>query len=315
MRILIHRILLVASLVAGSARADTALDQAKSHIRTATELYDDNDFRGALVEFQRAYELVPSFRILFNIAQVDMQLQDWGGAFTAYTHYVKEGGPDIPAARLAQVNAEIERLRARIGFLVVQTATGAQVLVDDAAVGYAPLPEPVAVSPGSHRVTVDIPGRGAITRAFEVAARQSVLAALTVDPPRLAPVDLSAPAAAVVPPPAGPRSRTPVYLAWSITGGLAIGAGAFAVLARGDANDLAAMRATYGVTGDQLTAQRGRTVRDAAIADVFTGAAVASAGVALYLTVTRRGGDDHPPRERAVQLQIAPRGVAIAGSF
>jgi hypothetical protein len=311
---MILRVLLIASLVAGSARADTALDQAKSHVRTATALYDDNDFRGALVEFQRAYELVPSFRILFNIAQVDMQLQDWGGAFTAYTRYLKEGGPDITSARLAQVNAEVERLRARIGFLVVQTTAGAQVLVDDAAVGYAPLPEPVAVSPGSHRITVDVPGRGAITRAFEVAVRQSVVAALAVDPPRLAPVDLTAPAAAVATLPAGPRSRTPVYLAWSITGGLAIGAGVFAVLARGDANDLAAMRAKYGVTADQLTAQRGRTVRDAAIADVATGAAIASAGVALYMTVTRRG-DDHPPRERAVQLQIAPGGVAIAGRF
>jgi hypothetical protein len=105
-----------------------------------------------------------------------------------------------------------------------------------------------------------------------------------------------------------------VYLAWSITGGLAIGAGVFAVLARGDANDLAAMRAKYGVTADQLTAQRGRTVRDAAITDAFTGAAIASAGVALYLTVTRRA-DEPPPRERAVQLQIAPGGVAIAGRF
>ena len=315
MRTMIHRVLLVASLVAGSARADTALDQAKSHVRTANARYDDNDFRGALVEFQRAYELVPSFRILFNIAQVDMQLQDWAGAFTAYTRYLKQAGPEITPARLAQVNAELERLRARIGFLVVQTAAGAQVLVDDAAVGYAPLPEPVAVLPGSHRVTVAVPGRGAITRAFEVAVGQPVVATLAVDPPRLAPIDLPAPAAVVVPPPAGPRSRTPVYLAWSITGGLAIGAGVFAVLARGDANDLAAMRATYGVTADQLTAQRGRTVRDAAIADVFTAAAVASAGMAMYLTVTRRGGDDHPPRERAVQLQIAPGGVAIAGRF
>ena len=311
---MIHRTVLVAIFLAGSARADTSLDQAKSHLRTGAERYDAGDYSGALVEFQRAYELVPSYRILFNIAQVDMELQDHAGAFTAYTRYLREGGPDIPPARLAQVNAELERLRARVGFLVVQTAAGAHVFVDDAQVGYAPLPDPVAVAPGPHRVAVDVPGRGRITRAFDVAVGQRVAAALAVDPPRLAAVEPPAPAF-VAPPPAGPRSRVPVYIAWSVTGGLAIGAGVFAAIARGDANDLAALRAKYGVTPDQLDAQRARTVRDAALADVFTGAAIASAGVALYVTVTRLRGDQPPPGERAVQLQIAPRGVAIAGRF
>ena len=42
--------------------------------------------------------------------------------------------------------------RGRVGFLVVQTTAGAQVLVDDVQVGYAPLPDPVPVDAGQHRV-------------------------------------------------------------------------------------------------------------------------------------------------------------------
>src|ERR1044071_8621580 len=149
------QVLLGASLVASVAHADTKLDEAKSHFQSGAALYDGNDLRGALVEFQRAYELAPSYKILFNIAQVEMELQDHAGAFKAYTRYVKEGGPDIAPARLAQVNAEIERLRGRIGFLAIQTSAGASVFVDDLQVGYAPLPEPVAVNAGRHRVTVE----------------------------------------------------------------------------------------------------------------------------------------------------------------
>jgi hypothetical protein len=311
-----YRVLLAASLVTGIAHADPMLDQAKAHLQSGAALYDDSNLRGALAEFQRAYELAPSYKILFNIAQVELELHDYAGALTAFTRYVTEGGRDIAPARLAQVDAELERLRARVGFLVIQAAAGAQVLVDDAVVGYAPLPEPVAVAAGRHRVTVGAPDREPITRVFKVAGRQDVIAAFAVDPPVSA-VKLRLPAATAAPPPppTPPASKTPVYLAWSLTGGLAIGAGVFALIAHGDANDLAALRARYPVTPEQLAAQRSKTVRNAAITDGFAGAAVVSAGVAAYLTVTRMAGAARPPREQAVRLELAPTGVAIAGRF
>jgi hypothetical protein len=310
------QVLLGASLVAGAAHADTKLDEAKSHFQSGAAMYDDNDLRGALVEFQRAYELAPSYKILFNIAQVEMELQDHAGAFKAFTRYVKEGGPDIAPARLAQVNAEIERLRGRVGFLAIQTSAGASVLVDDVQVGYAPLPEPVAVNAGRHRVTIEVPHREAVTRVFDVSGRQEVAAVLVVDAPATPPV--MPPPVTATPPPArqtAANSKVPVYVAWSVTGGLAIGAGVFAFLAHGDANDLAALRSRFPVTSEQLAAQRSKTVRNAAITDVLAGAAVASAGVALYFTLTRSGAGARPAKEKAVELHIAPSGVAIAGRF
>lgn len=314
MATLASRVVLIASLWLGwtvVAHADAKLDEAKAHLQSGTQLYDENNFRGALVEFQKAYELAPSWRILFNIAQVEMELQDYAGALKAYTRYMKEGGPDVPADRATQVNAEIERLRGRVGFLVVQTAPGAQVLVDDVQVGYAPLPDPVPVSAGQHRVTVAINGKDPVSRVFDVAGRENVTAALELDvtapPPPGKPV-----VSATTPAPSGPKSRTPIYVAWGITGGLAVGAGVFAFLAHGASDDLATLRATYPVTHDQLQAQKDKTVRDAAITDVLTGAALVSAGVALYFTVTRSG---HAEKERAVRLDVTPTGVAVAGVF
>ena len=312
MATLASRLVLIASLLAGVAHADPKLDEAKSHLQSGTQLYDENNFRGALVEFQKAYELAPSWRILFNIAQVEMELQDYAGALKAYTRYMKEGGPDVPADRAGQVNAEIERLRGRVGFIVVQTAPGAQVLVDDVQVGYAPLPDPVPVSAGQHRVTVTINGKDPVSRMFDVAGRENVTAALELDVATPPPPGKTTAVSATVPEPSGPKSRTPVYVAWGVTGGLAVGAGVFAFLAHGASDDLATLRESYPVTHDQLQAQKDKTVRDAAITDVLTGAALVSAGFALYFTVTRTG---HAEKERAVRLDVSPTGVAVAGVF
>lgn len=303
-------LVLASLLLAATAHADTKLDEAKAHLTSGTQLYDENNFRGALVEFQKAYELAPSWRILFNIGQVEMELQDYAGALRAYSRYLKEGGPDVPADRLAQVNTEIERLKGRVGFLVVQTGAGAQVVVDDVQVGYAPLPEPVAVSAGQHRVTVTVTGREPVTRVFDVAGRENVTAALAID----VPATTSTPAiTTTTTKPEGPKSKTPVYVMWGVTGGLAIGAGVFAFMAHGDDNDLATLRATYPVTDAQLQSQHDKVVRDALITDVLTAATIASAGVALYLTVTRMGQHEAP--ERTVQLHVSPSGFALAGRF
>ena len=121
-------VLVACSLLAGVAQAQNKVDEAKAHVKSGAELYDENNFRGALVEFQRAYELAPSYKIMFNIAQVQMELADYAGALTAYSRYLSEGGPDVPANRRSEVVIEIERLKGRVGSIAVQTVAGAEVL-------------------------------------------------------------------------------------------------------------------------------------------------------------------------------------------
>jgi hypothetical protein len=172
---------IVLAILTSSARAQpNPMDEARTHFKNATELYDANNFRGALVEFKRAYELSPSYKILFNIGQVEMELQDYAEALKAYTRYLREGGPDVPPDRVAQLNAEIERVKGRVGYVVVQTGAGAEVLVDEVSVGYAPLPEPVPVNTGPHHVTVRSSGREPINRDVDVAGKQQVTVAIDV---------------------------------------------------------------------------------------------------------------------------------------
>jgi len=167
--------------VARAQPAD-AQEEARTHFKAATELYDENNFRGALTEFKRAYELSPSYKLLFNIGQVEMELQDYAEALKAYSRYLREGGSDVPADRVTQLNAEVERLKGRVGYIIAQATAGAEIVIDNTSIGYAPLPEPVAVNTGRHEITVRAAGRDPLTRVVDVAGKQQLTVVLELAP-------------------------------------------------------------------------------------------------------------------------------------
>jgi len=291
-------------MFAASARAQPQ-DEAKAHFKRGTDLYDENNFRGALVEFQKAYELAPSYKLLFNIGQVEMELQDYAGAVKAYSRYLREGGPDIPSPRVQQVQAEIDRLKGRIGRVTVQTAPGAEVLVDEVSVGFAPLPEPATVNAGRHTITIHVNGHDPQSRAVDVAGQEQVTVVLGTE------LAVSAPPGLRQDEPAKPRGKTPMYVAWGITGVFAATAGVFAYTAKSDADDLAKLRTTFPVTKAQLDSAASKTGVAAALADGFTAGALIAGGIALYLTLTQ------PPAraEKTVRLHVTPTGAYVAGQF
>src|SRR5262249_2149673 len=59
--------LIALTCVSSVARADTRSD-ADEHFRRGVDLYRDKDYATALVEFQRAYEIAPDIKTLYNIA-------------------------------------------------------------------------------------------------------------------------------------------------------------------------------------------------------------------------------------------------------
>ena len=79
----------------------------------------------------RAYELSPNFAVLYNIATAEQALGDEPAALTTFERYLAEGGQGIPAARRAEVAAEIKQLAARTGVVVPRvTPDGARLTLD-----------------------------------------------------------------------------------------------------------------------------------------------------------------------------------------
>src|SRR5580704_8314877 len=238
------------------AIADTKIDEAKAHFKSGTDLYDENNFRGALVEFQRAYELAPSYKILYNIGQVDMELQDYAGALVAYRRYLREGGSDVPPARVGQVKEELEKLSHRVGRIVVQTAPGAEVLVDDIRVGFAPLPEPATVNTGRHQVTVHVTGHEADSRVIDIAGQQDVTVAIDND--LAAPGGGGGGGGSAPSVPAGPPSRAPMITAWTFTGVFGVAATITGIIALSDSSSLSDLRNSYPTTKSALDSERSK---------------------------------------------------------
>ena len=81
------------------------LDDAQRRFQRGVELYKEGDFGGALVEFKRAYELVPSYKILYNLGQVSYQRHDYASALRYFRQYLGEGDQAIAVDRQAQVAA------------------------------------------------------------------------------------------------------------------------------------------------------------------------------------------------------------------
>ncbi len=159
----------------GSAVADENDDEARAQYERGKELYEADKYTEAAIAFQRAYELKPAFKILYNIGQVENENGDYPRALDAYTRYLEEGGNDVPADRKKTVDKEIARLKTLVGSFRVEGAQdGAVLMVDGRRMGEAPFDEPVMVKLGEHEVVVKISGEELFHEFVRVAGGQEL---------------------------------------------------------------------------------------------------------------------------------------------
>jgi len=174
-----------ATSASAQERGASTRDAAK-HFQRGVTLYGEADYRGALVEFKRAYALTPNTAVLYNVGETEFQLQDYAGALTTFERYEAESGSSDP--QRAEVENTIEVLRSRVGRVSVTTVPpGADVTVDDRAVGKTPLDKSVLVSVGHRKVTASFVGRTPVVRYVDVAANDNQTVTLEVPGPTAAP--------------------------------------------------------------------------------------------------------------------------------
>ncbi|MEO8552225.1 MAG: tetratricopeptide repeat protein [Kofleriaceae bacterium] len=299
-----QRILILLLLLLGAAPAradDSPITQAGEHFDRGVGLYGEADYRAALVEFRRAYEIAPNAAVLYNLGQTYYQLQNYASALDAFERYLAESG-DSPSHK-TEVEAAIRTLRARVGKLVVTTNLGSsEVTVDDELVGKTPLAAAVPVSIGRRKITVLHDGHSPEVRYVDIAAGET--AKLAIDFPALPgstqPNDQ----------PGQPRSHErPTKALWIVSGALAAGAITVGVLGYVASRDLQDARDTFPASASDLDAKASRVTTFGVIADIAGAAAVVTGGIALYFTLTKNKGGHE------VQAGLTPTGLRIAGTF
>jgi hypothetical protein len=274
--------------------------EAATRFEKGLDLFRDGDYQAALIEFRRANELAPNFNVLYNIGQVSFELQDYAGALTALEGYLSEGGSRVSVARKAEVLRDIEELRARVATIaVVSTVPDAEVTLDDVTVGKTPLPTPILVSAGRHKITVSKAGFTAATRVVEIASGDAPRVALepaaepkAAPPPLPLPVPLArgGPVEQPKPPePPPPPPLRPVPVAGIVTTGtLAVGSVITGILALSASSTLRSDRQSPDATHDQLTSASTKTTALALASDACTASAVVAFGVTLYVGLRAR---------------------------
>ena len=179
------RIVLIGGLLAGlcavapEARADEALELYQQ----AADLFEEKRFEDAAAAFRKAYELKPSWKILFNIGQCEAAAGRYGLALDAFEEYTLEGGDDVPLERRDYVADEVRRLQPMVGSIEVVAPDGSLVLVDGYERATTPLKGPLRVASGKHRVELRKGDEVLIDDTFKVAGGMTTKVALDVAAP------------------------------------------------------------------------------------------------------------------------------------
>lgn len=309
--------LLIARAVAAQ-ESPGATREAGRHFQRGVALYSEADYRAALVEFRRAYALAPSVPVLYDIGEAQFQLQDYAAALPTFERYLAESAPGD--GHRPEVESNVEILRARVGHVTVTTIpAGADVTIDDLAVGRTPLDRPVLVSIGRRKIVVTAIGRPPVTRYVDVATDDNLpvtIALADAAGPAQAPAVKQAASSRPGPSPEpSTGGSTWRVIGWTTTGLLAAGAVTFGVLAEKASSDLTRARSTYPVSQESLAHQANLTTTYSILADSLAVGALLTGSITLLTSLI--GPSDAGPRDcaGATRFDIGPGSARLEVSF
>jgi tetratricopeptide (TPR) repeat protein len=131
------------------AAAAEETDTAKDYFERGVILYGAGDYKGALKNFLKSFEMKPHFKIRFNIGLCYHKMGKNAAAANELHLYMIEQGDDPDTMKI------LEQLQEKTGILYIGVDTkAAEVLVDKVSYGLSPLNRAIYVEPGNHTIEV-----------------------------------------------------------------------------------------------------------------------------------------------------------------
>lgn len=283
--------------------------------------FRDGDYTAAMVEFKKAYELDPNWRVLYNLGQTSKELREYSAALTSFERYLAEGGDQIDAERKKKVEGWITELKGKVATLNLKIAVeGADVTVDDIAVGKTPLDKPLVVNAGRRKISVTKSGYAPLNRFIDVAGTEQKSLEL-----ELVPLTGQGGGGTVdtggKPSPLGPAEQPEGASPWPWAAfGIAAAAGtATAVLgglALSKKSDFEDQLTTYPNDAGAIDDARDEARTLAIAADVMGGVTIAAVVVTIVgFAVEGTKGDSATQGRAPVRFTAGPTWVGLDGSF
>jgi tetratricopeptide (TPR) repeat protein len=129
--------------------------QAGALFRQGSELFSKGRYQTALELLERAQRLYPSHKIEVSIGYALEALGRDLEAAQSFERFLRHARSRDNPTVLAEVEGKLRRLRRSLGRLTLdQVAAGETIVLDGAEVARAPLPHPLYLRPGEHRLVV-----------------------------------------------------------------------------------------------------------------------------------------------------------------
>lgn len=309
---------------ATSATPTTAATaEARERFQRGVTLYREGSFDAALAEFKRAYEIAPNYRILYNLAQVQVERHDSVAALNLFGQYLQQGGSEIEADRRAQVERDMQSLRGRVADLSVESnVSAAQLTIDGVDAGTLPLAGPVQVNSGVRQVVLAKPGYQSVSKSVTIAGAQPLKLTLNLEPLAATSGAAAANTSKTSNQPKGEQSHglsAPFWISAVATGLFTGTAVTFGIVSLNRNQKLDDELNRYPTNPKAIDDARQSLKTSALVTDVCTGAAIVGAAATVYFALTSGSSSEAPPAKaaRKDRLQVGASGsqLFLSGRF
>lgn len=150
-------------------------EAAKAAFREGKTLFEQEEYAAAADHFRKAYELKPSWKLLYNIGQSEAAARRYGIAMEMFERFLAMAGDQISTERRDNILEEVARLQKMVAFFELKGAPdGAVITVDGVKRGETPLPGPVAISAGlEHNIAAIMDESVVFERVLRLSSRQN----------------------------------------------------------------------------------------------------------------------------------------------
>lgn len=295
-----------------------ALEEAKRAYAAGEAGYQAGDYKTAIKNFQDAQAIIPSALAAYWLAlsfKADGQVPE---AIAEFKSLLASSAAQqrLGASKLAMANATLEELNRTPGVITLGSEPAGATVSVDGEVRPGATPMAVEVAPGSHTLTVSLPGYQSMDLELDVppgAKGEQTLTLTALPPPPAPPAGAAAPEAAaplqqqVVLQPTGTsdkrRSKVPLYAVLGIAGAGAVVGGVFGVLALGNKSDFK-KHPTNKTADDQE--------RNATISDIGFGAAITFGLAALVMATDTEELPGTPAQPATASAHSQARQLAVS---
>jgi hypothetical protein len=140
---------------AAAPMSATLQSEARTDYQAARILYMNQDYAGALVKFQRAYELSGEPRLLWNMAACEKFLRHYAAVLRLLERYEREYRGVMSPGHRAEFTDVLKTVRLLVTRVHIQAdPDGAHVFLDEVLVGTTPLAEPLLVDLGQRKIRI-----------------------------------------------------------------------------------------------------------------------------------------------------------------